>query len=125
MSDSRVSLVGAMSRGMPETTTSSSTKMHPARKFSSEGKEVVGDRLKSREVVKFDDLEGLASEINDIMKGMRNEIRFEILRDSSEFVVQVVDGKTDEIIRTIPPENLLNVRAKFEEVLGLIFDEER
>ncbi len=72
-----------------------------------------------------EDAEALIAEVNDIMEGMRNDIRFTIARDSRELVVQVVNAETEEIIRTIPTENLRDMRTKFDEALGLIFDEER
>lgn len=90
----------------------------------SEPREVSRPEIQSFSAHK-EDAEALIAEVNDIMQGMRNDIRFTIVRDSQELIVQVVNAETEEIIRTIPTENLRNMRAKFEEALGLIFDEER
>lgn len=125
MADSRVTSVGAMPKSMSDIATSTTDVKRAAREHSSEEHVEDGQKPESTNVFAYEDMEMLAEEVNDIMKGMRSEIRFEILRDSNELIAQVVNGTTDEIIRTIPPESLLNMRAKFDEVLGLIFDEER
>ena len=125
MADSRVTSVGAMPKGMSDITTSTTAVKRAVQEHPSEGHGEDGQKTESTDVFAYEDMKMIAEEVNDIMKGMRNEIRFEILRDSNELIAQVVNGTTDEIIRTIPPESLLNMRAKFDEVLGLIFDEER
>jgi flagellar protein FlaG len=110
---------------MSDITTSTTAVKRAVRKYPSEGHGEDGQKPESTDAFAYEDMRMLAEEVNDIMKGMRNEIRFKILRDSNELIAQVVNNATDEVIRTIPPESLLNMRAKFDEVLGLIFDEER
>lgn len=38
-------------------------------------------------------------------------------------MVEVFDKSTDELIRQIPAEDILNMAAKMDEMLGLLFDE--
>jgi len=56
----------------------------------------------------------------------------EVLRDSSELrfrvaegdlMVQVVDVTTDEVIRSIPSEKVLELRDHFHELTGLLLDD--
>jgi len=42
---------------------------------------------------------------------------------TNRIVVRIVDSETDEIIREIPPEKILNVAEKMLELVGVIFDE--
>ena len=42
--------------------------------------------------------------------------------DNGKMVVQVRDRTTGEVIREIPPESLMNVRDKLEELSGILFD---
>ncbi|MFY9451866.1 MAG: flagellar protein FlaG [Bacillota bacterium] len=35
----------------------------------------------------------------------------------------MVDRSTGEVIKQIPPEDMLKIAAKFQEFIGLIFDE--
>ena len=47
-------------------------------------------------------------------------VRFETDDKTKEMVVKVVDPKTDEVLRQIPPESLLDLRASLEELRGNI-----
>jgi len=49
-------------------------------------------------------------------------LRFGIHEGSGEFWVQVLDSKTNEVIKTVPPEDLLDFRARLEQSLGILFD---
>ena len=37
-------------------------------------------------------------------------------------MVRVVDKETEKLIREIPPEEFLNLAAKLDEMVGIIFD---
>ena len=69
-----------------------------------------------------------ASEILDKIKQVSHDglysVRFEKNDAQDEFVVQVVDRETDEVIRQIPPEEILGVRAKLLEFTGNIVSSE-
>lgn len=50
-------------------------------------------------------------------------LRFSIHEATHTIMVRVVDTRTGEVIREIPPEQILNAVAKMQEMLGLLFDE--
>jgi len=50
---------------------------------------------------------------------------FSIDEKTNRLVVKVIDTKTDKIIKEIPPEQLLRLAAKIQEMIGLLIDEER
>lgn len=68
------------------------------------------------------------SEILDKIKQVSQDglysVRFEKNDKLDEFVVKVVDQDTDEVIRQIPPEEILGVRAKLMEFTGNIVKSE-
>lgn len=51
-------------------------------------------------------------------------VRFENDNEADELVVKVVDSKTDEVIRQIPPEELLHLTERLQELRGNIVDTE-
>jgi flagellar protein FlaG len=51
-------------------------------------------------------------------------VRFENDSDLGDLVVKVVDQKTHEVIRQIPPEELLNLTQRLEDLRGNIVDTE-
>lgn len=51
------------------------------------------------------------------------DLRFSIHKASGQTVVTVTDAKTGEVIREIPPPELLNLAARLDEMIGLLFDQ--
>ena len=73
-------------------------------------------RLSEEEVKK------LAKETKDVLEDLNKGIRFSISKDTGDIVVQVVNRKTNELIRQIPPEELVKLRTKLKEICGILFD---
>jgi uncharacterized FlaG/YvyC family protein len=48
--------------------------------------------------------------------------RLRIDRDSKRIIVQIVNG-ANEVIKQIPPEDLLRIASKVRQIQGLLFDE--
>jgi flagellar protein FlaG len=49
-------------------------------------------------------------------------MRFSVDEATEELVVQVIEGDTDEVVRQLPPEEVLNRLAALEENKGIIFN---
>ncbi len=52
------------------------------------------------------------------------KITFDIDEDTGRSVVRVLDKETGEVIRQVPPEELLTLVARMRQLSGLIFSEE-
>ena len=50
---------------------------------------------------------------------------FKVDKDTNRIIIKVIDTKTDKVIKEIPPEQLIELAAKIQEMVGLLFDEER
>ena len=50
---------------------------------------------------------------------------FRVDEKTNRIVVKVIDTRTDKVIKEIPPEQLLDLAAKIQEMVGLLVDEER
>lgn len=50
-------------------------------------------------------------------------LQFRIHEQTDRLIVRVVDKETEEVIREIPPERILDLVASIEAFLGLLFDE--
>lgn len=66
--------------------------------------------------------EELLDQIKAITEDGLYSVRFEKDESSSELVVKIVDNESQEVIRQIPPEELLNFKATFAELVGNIVD---
>jgi len=51
-----------------------------------------------------------------------NRARFRVDKESNRIIAQVI-GENNEVIREIPPEELLQFNARFRRLQGLLFDE--
>lgn len=66
--------------------------------------------------------EELLSQIKSITEDGLYSVRFEKSQEFDELVVKIVDSQTDEVIRQVPAEEILGVRASLAELRGQIVD---
>lgn len=68
--------------------------------------------------------EELIQQIKALTEDGLYSVRFENDAEANELVVKVVDSKTDEVIRQIPPEELLHLIERLNDLRGNIVDTE-
>ena len=70
-----------------------------------------------------DAIQEVADALNEIMDDLGTNLGFNIRKDmNNQVVVEVKNRKTDDLIRQIPSEELLNIKEKMEELSGMLFD---
>jgi len=77
----------------------------------------------SQEKAKSLDLEKIGEELNRCIRVFNTHLAFEIDRPSNRIIIRIVDTETEEVIRQIPPEELLRIMHYMDELLGLLVDE--
>ncbi len=66
----------------------------------------------------------LAAQMNEIMDDLQTRLGFSIREDlNNQVIVEITDRETNELIKQIPSEELLEFKEKMEEFSGLIFDQ--
>jgi flagellar protein FlaG len=68
--------------------------------------------------------EELLSQIKSLTEDGLYSVRFENDQEAKQLVVKVVDRETDEVIRQIPPEELMNLTQRLSDLRGNIVDTE-
>lgn len=69
-------------------------------------------------------LHDVARELQEEMHALgKHSLKITYAEDADRFVVSVVDSETQEVIRQIPPEALLEARRQLDELRGLLFDD--
>jgi flagellar protein FlaG len=63
----------------------------------------------------------LAKEIQSYLSEFHVNLNFEISDETGDVEVKVINTDTKEVIRQIPPQDLLKVRDKLEELRGVLF----
>jgi flagellar protein FlaG len=74
------------------------------------------------EQINIEKLEDAVSKANDIAQLFYNtHLNFSVDDKTKELVVRVIDEKTGEVIRQIPPEEMLRLIAHFDKIQSLLF----
>jgi len=64
----------------------------------------------------------LLENLNDIMGIFNVQLKFSIHEETKQIMVTVKNIKTDEVIREIPPKEVLDLAAKILEMVGILVD---
>lgn len=78
--------------------------------------ELSSDELKEKLEEKIDDM-------NNIMETLDEKLSFELHDETERIMTRIIDIKTNEVIKEMPPEDILDLAAKIHEMVGLILDE--
>jgi len=62
---------------------------------------------------------------NKAISGGNRRFEFSIHEETKAIMVKVIDAETNELIREIPPEKILDIIAAIWEMAGIIVDERR
>lgn len=111
---------------MPDTVTKQSNLVKPVaknegasfRKLSKEPEK--GQKEKSADS-RPDDTKEMTEQIDRYLSEMNVSVSFEVSVDTGDTVVKVINRDTQEVIRQIPPEDLMELTRKLEELRGVIF----
>lgn len=80
---------------------------------------------KSQKELSKENLEEAAKEIGNRLETIGSAFRFGLFRlvETKAIVAQLRDKKTDEVIKQFPAEEVLKLREKLQDLVGLLFDE--
>ncbi|WKA47103.1 flagellar protein FlaG [Geobacillus zalihae] len=67
-------------------------------------------------------LEEVVKGLNEFLQPSHTSLKFKLHDELQEYYVQVIDEKTHEVIREIPPKKLLDMYAAMMEFVGLLVD---
>lgn len=60
---------------------------------------------------------------NEGVQVFNKSIEFTIHEETNKIMVKIIDNETDEVIKEIPAEKILDMMAKFCEMVGILVDE--
>jgi len=69
------------------------------------------------------DLKESLEKLNSEMRQKRISLSFSVDEGTDSVVVQVVDSTSGKVIRQIPPDELLALRKRFEDLAGMLVDQ--
>lgn len=76
-----------------------------------------------KEAFSKDDLASMAETINDHLESLQTKIGLTISQEyDNQVIVEIKNKSTNELIKQLPPEELLEVKEKMEDLTGIIFN---
>jgi flagellar protein FlaG len=67
-------------------------------------------------------LQDKVAELNDYMQNFNRSLQFTVDDSSGDTVVKVIDSNTDEVVRQIPSQALLDARNAAEKYRGILLE---
>lgn len=67
-------------------------------------------------------MESMVEGLNEFLEPVETSVRFELHDKLERYYVTVVDKNTDEVVREIPPEKMLDMYAAMAEFMGILVD---
>jgi len=67
-------------------------------------------------------LEEAVEKMNELLQVFKHALQFEVVKPN-RIVVRLVDTETGDVIRQVPPEQLLKAFYRMEEAIGILLDE--
>ena len=69
-------------------------------------------------------IEELSQTIREELNVQNVKLNFSVDRFTGKVVVRVIDGESGEVIREIPPEELLSLAREMKELTGILYNHE-
>ncbi len=91
------------------------------------GPHLSADELEERRPqpsLKMDNVQHMAELLNGILESLSRKIRLRIDEQHDMVVAQIVDREKNEVIKQIPPQELLDIMSRLQELVGLLLDRE-
>lgn len=68
------------------------------------------------------DLQHVIDDTNQMIRYVNERLEFSVHEATNRVMVKVFDRETDEVLREIPPEQMLDLVAKLQELVGILID---
>lgn len=78
--------------------------------------------LSKNETLSVEEIERYVKDVQSRMDKMGTNLRFTIDQSTEKIVVEITSKVDGEVIRKIPPAQLVELQSKVEEMVGLLFD---
>lgn len=81
----------------------------------------LGEKNLLEQITKYD-VEKSIEDMNKALSMLNRSLKFVVHEDTGKLMVQVIDKESGRVIKEIPPQILLDIEARIEKFLGILFD---
>jgi len=67
-------------------------------------------------------IDKVIQDVNELMQDSATHFEFKIHEKSGDVIVKLIDNETDEVVREIPSEKMVEIMSNLRELVGLCVD---
>ena len=100
--------------------------VHRQSDFHNNGKKIDHKPFSRKETLskqEVDNLRKQTDKLNQVMDIFSRKIRFFVDSKENKVVVKIIDSRSGEVIRQIPPEKMINFVDRINNMIGFVLDE--
>ena len=68
------------------------------------------------------EIEYVAQAMEKYVNSMQRDLQIQVHQGTGSIMVKVISKETGKVIREVPPEELLNLAARMEQMMGVLFN---
>jgi flagellar protein FlaG len=68
------------------------------------------------------ELDSKVAQLNDYMQNLHRSLQFQVDEQSGETVIKVIDSETDEMVRQIPSQEVLDAKNAVDKYKGILLE---
>lgn len=121
-SSSDFSTQNTAAKAIPTTTSSESATTNTNVSATENSPEITNQPVLEGEALK-EKLEPAIDAVNELLESTNKASKFVLHEGLNKYFVRLVDAKTDEVIKEIPPQRLLDAFYELQKLAGMIVDE--
>lgn len=80
------------------------------------------ENLKNERELSPEEINKHADEMNQMMSALNTDMRFSLHEKTKQLMVQMINLKTNEVVKEFPPHEFLDTIGKIRDFVGLILD---
>jgi len=97
-------------------------KIENSESITKSNQEIEKEQKQNEEKMTKEKLQELTAKLNKEMEPLNPDIKFHFNEKIDDLVVNVIDKKTDKVIRKIPSDEAIKIMEKMRELVGALFD---
>jgi len=70
-----------------------------------------------------EEVDSAVAAFNEVFKQANVGVRYQVDKKTGDMIIMLVDRDTQKVLRQVPSEQILAMRQRLEELLGVIFDQ--
>ena len=113
----------ALKVATPEIQSSGASRHAAAEALASQTERLATEQEQPISDVSRETLQEAIDQLNHAVSILNHRLNFSIDGDTGRLMAKVIDTKTNEVIRQVPPERVLAFVRRFQEFMGLFLDE--